>query len=110
MLGFIVMIDAFTAENGATRFWPGSHQRMAAGETGPVPEAALVAACGPAGAVVVYNGSVRHGHGPNHTDLPRRSIQGAYIRRELVGFGLPDRTQPETIERLSMLAKYLIAV
>jgi len=110
MLGFIVMIDAFTAENGATRFWPGSHQRVAAGETRPVPEAELVAACGPAGAVVVYNGSVRHGHGPNHTDLPRRSIQGAYIRREAVGFGLPDRTQPETIERLSMLAKYLIAV
>jgi len=27
MLGFILMIDEFTSENGATQFWPGSHHR-----------------------------------------------------------------------------------
>jgi hypothetical protein len=64
MLGFTLIIDAFTLENGATRAWPGSHQRVTSDETGPVPEAELVAACGPAGAMVVYYGSVRHDHGP----------------------------------------------
>jgi hypothetical protein len=54
---------------------------------------------------------VWHGHGPNRTDTPRRSIQGAYIRRtEASGETLPARMTPETLDRLSALAKYLLAV
>jgi hypothetical protein len=76
MVGFILMIDDFTPENGATCFVRGSQ-----GTQSLPAEPILVPACGPAGSVIVYNGSVWHGHGPNYTGAPRRSIQGAYIRR-----------------------------
>lgn len=79
MVGFIVMIDEFRRENGATRFLPGSHQLPNGAFDQSVPEDRLVPACGPAGSVIVYNGSVLHDHGPNETGHPRRSIQGAYM-------------------------------
>jgi ectoine hydroxylase-related dioxygenase (phytanoyl-CoA dioxygenase family) len=61
--------------------------------------------------VIVYNGSVWHGHAANSTDKPRRSIQGAYIRREAQsGINLPARMRPETLARISPLAKYVLAV
>jgi hypothetical protein len=109
MLGFILMIDPFTSENGATRFWPGSHRRSIV-EPRSIPDSELVSACGPRGAVVLYNGSVCHGHGPNHTDRPRRSIQGAYIRRSAAGFGLASRMNSQARERIGPLANYLISV
>ena len=74
MVGFILMIDEFREENGATRFVPGSHRASNGVET--------VAACGPAGSLIIYNGSVLHGHGANMTDRARRSIQGAYVRKD----------------------------
>ena len=64
MLGFIVMIDDFTRDNGATRFLVGEEE---------------VLACGRAGSVIVYDGSALHGHSANRTVAPRRSIQGAYV-------------------------------
>ena len=76
MVGFILMIDDFTPENGATCFAPGSQ-----GMDALPPSCSLVQACGPSGSLIVFNGSVWHGHGANGTDTPRRSIQGAYIRR-----------------------------
>lgn len=115
MVGFIVMIDEFRDENGGTRFVPRSHLwPHVPGE----PDASSsrehegdVAACGSAGSVVVYNGSVWHGHGANGTSQPRRSIQGAYIRRDATsGVNLPARMRPETLARIGPLAKYLLAV
>ena len=106
MAGFILMIDDFTPENGATCFIRGSQGMEAA------PASSILApACGPSGSVIIFNGSVWHGHGPNHTDTPRRSIQGAYIRRsEASAETLPARMRPETLARLGALAKYLLAV
>jgi hypothetical protein len=106
MVGFIFMIDDFTPENGATCFLPGSQ-----GMEAPPASCSPAPACGPAGSVIVFNGSVWHGHGPNQTDTPRRSIQGAYIRRrETSGETLPARMRPETLNRIGALAKYLLAV
>jgi len=115
MVGFILMVDDFRSDNGATRFVPGSH------EWSTVPGDLMsdltadydgqVQACGPAGSVIVYNGSVWHGHAANFTDKPRRSIQGAYIRREAQsGISLPARMRPETLARISPLAKYVLSV
>src|SRR5262249_9862525 len=60
MVGFILMVDPFGPENGATRFVPGSHLKPTApGGAGPDLEAGHedeVPACGPAGSVIVYNG------------------------------------------------------
>jgi ectoine hydroxylase-related dioxygenase (phytanoyl-CoA dioxygenase family) len=105
MLGFIVMIDAFRADNGATRFVP----RSQGAAVQPRAQDA-VAACGPAGSIIVYNGAVWHGAGPNGTNRPRRSIQGAYIRRDATGFPLAARMLPETLGRITPLARYLLAV
>jgi len=75
MIGFIVMVDGFRADNGATLFVPGSHRS----EEPPAAHDAIPA-CGPAGSVIIYNGSIWHGHGGNRTDCGRRSLQGAYVR------------------------------
>jgi ectoine hydroxylase-related dioxygenase (phytanoyl-CoA dioxygenase family) len=107
MVGFIFMLDEFRPNNGATCFAPGSQ----GGEALPAASNLPVPACGPAGSVIVFNGSVWHGHGANETDEPRRSIQGAYIRRtERSGANLPARMRPETLDRIGSLAKYLLAL
>lgn len=86
MVGFIIMVDDFRRDNGATRFVPGSHTWPAIpSEVMEDPAAdheGQVVASGAAGAVIVYNGSVWHGHTANRSGAPRRSIQGAYIRQD----------------------------
>jgi ectoine hydroxylase-related dioxygenase (phytanoyl-CoA dioxygenase family) len=113
MVGFILMVDAFRPDNGATRFVPGSHRRSTApGGAGCNLDADHqdeVLACGPAGSVIVYNGSVWHGHAANRSAEPRRSIQGAYIRRDAKPtVDLAGRMRPETYSRLGPVAKYLL--
>jgi hypothetical protein len=66
LLGYIWMIDAFTAENGATRIVP---------RDGGEP----VVAVGAEGSLLVYDGALLHGYGVNHTTAPRRSIQGGFV-------------------------------
>lgn len=106
MIGFIYMIDEFTKENGATCFVRGSQVLTEAPQNFN-----LIPACGPAGSVIIFNGSTWHGHGENQTDQPRRSIQGAYIRRnEGSGEDLVARMRPETLNRIGVLAKYLLAL
>ena len=114
MVGFIFMVDEFRRDNGATRFVPGSHEwrddphdleeQRANAHTDPT------LACGPAGSMILFNGSVWHGHSANVSDEPRRSIQGAYIRREAPsGVDLVARMTSETLARIGPLARYLVA-
>lgn len=103
MVGFIFMVDDFRSDNGATRFVPGSHRAADRAEE--------VVACGPAGSMIVYNGSVRHGHSANVTEAPRRSIQGAYIRRDAPsGVDLAARMRPETLARIGPLGRQVLAL
>lgn len=113
MVGFIVMIDEFHSENGATRFVPGSHLTMLAPSDVMTDATAnyegQTLACGAAGSIVIYNGSIWHAHTANRSTKPRRSIQGAFIRREAQSGGnLPARMRPETLARIGDLAKYLL--
>jgi hypothetical protein len=114
ILGFILMVDAFRPENGATRFVPGSHQISSAPEDVVSDVRAdhddQILACGPAGSLLVFNGSTWHGHTANRSDAPRRSLQGHFIPRD--GQAATDFAacmQPETVARLSPLARYLLA-
>jgi hypothetical protein len=79
LIGFIFMIDAFSHENGATRFVPGSErlERMPSDQLlrHPTEERA----CGAAGSMILLNGSVWHGFGANLSLKPRRSVYGALI-------------------------------
>lgn len=113
LLGFILMIDEFSTRNGATRFLPGSHQwpRSPRGarlqDHGP----ALVSACGPAGSLLVFNGSTWHGQGINVSGQPRRSLQGAFIPRDgRAGTDFDRRMSTSTRERLNAVARHILAV
>ncbi|HEX8737169.1 MAG TPA: phytanoyl-CoA dioxygenase family protein [Pyrinomonadaceae bacterium] len=115
MIGFIFMVDEFRQGNGATRFIPGSHKWVTVPDKLKKDTLAdyenQITACGSAGSVIIYNGAVWHGHTANSSDAPRRSIQGAYIRREAQSaVNFPERMRPETLARISPLAKYILAV
>jgi Phytanoyl-CoA dioxygenase (PhyH) len=117
LVGFILMIDPFRSDNGATQFVPGSHRRLHgpgeyAAQATPIDATeTTIQACGSAGALLVFNGSTWHGHSANISDAPRRSIQGAFIPREAkTAVDWSTRLGAETSSRLSPLARYLLAL
>jgi hypothetical protein len=114
LVGFIVMVDEFHAGNGATRFVPGSHfwprEPDESKDTVGTCDSEVLA-CGPAGSVIIFNGSVWHGHSANRSTRRRRSIQGAFIPREAsASIDQASRMRPETFERIGDLAKYVLDV
>ena len=74
---FVVMVDEFHAGNDATRFvpgslvWPREPDEVVGAADAHVGE---VLACGPAGSIIVFNGSVWHGNSANSSSRCRRSI------------------------------------
>jgi ectoine hydroxylase-related dioxygenase (phytanoyl-CoA dioxygenase family) len=113
LLGFILMVDAFSSRNGATRFLPGSHRWTTSPRSARLQDyaAALESACGPAGSLLVFNGSTWHGQGINESGQPRRSLQGAFIPRE--GRAWTDfagRMSATTRARLSAVARRVLAI
>lgn len=75
LLNVIWPLTEFTALNGATRIYPGTHQA-------PVEDLAqlgepIVAACRP-GDAICFLGSTVHGAGPNQTDDIRRAVVIGY--------------------------------
>ncbi len=104
LLGFIYTIDAFSDENGATRFVPGSQrdERLNGARD-------IVVAIAPAGSLIAFNGSVWHGHGANATSRPRRSVQGAFIRRRnRPATDFRERMSRETFDRLGARARFVL--
>ena len=79
LLNTLVMLDAFTPENGATYLLGGSHKRAEK----PAEEAfyeRAEQAVGPAGSVLVFNSNVWHAGGNNTTERSRRSVTPMYCR------------------------------
>lgn len=115
LLGFILMIDEFRADNGATRFVPGSHHRPGNPE-GAMSDVRAAhgdqgLACGAAGSLLIFNGSAWHGHSANTSSGSRRSIQGAFIPRSgraATEFG--SHMSEDTRARLGDVAKWLLAL
>jgi hypothetical protein len=115
MVGLILMVDDFRADNGATRFVPGSHRWLDAPEArgvdlqGPYPGEVL--ACGPVGSVIVFHTSAWHGHTAHTSRAPRRSIQATFIPRDArPATDFAARMQPETLARLGPVARYLLGI
>jgi ectoine hydroxylase-related dioxygenase (phytanoyl-CoA dioxygenase family) len=72
-------LSDFTAENGATRFIPGSHTRPGLIPT-PEEESEIVAAEMPAGSMLILHASLWHGGGPNSTaDSERYGLSIQYV-------------------------------
>lgn len=115
LFGFILMVDSFRRENGATRFIPGSHAWPALPST-QVPgtyekHPGQVSICGDAGSMILFNASIWHGHTANITPKPRRSIQGYFVRRNVrSGFDFSNRLPGGARTRLSHLARYLLSI
>lgn len=80
-LSVVAAIDAFTAENGATDIIPGSHRwgppEERAGREAEV-EAMARPAVMPAGAAIVFQGTLIHRGGANRSDRPRLAITNQY--------------------------------
>jgi ectoine hydroxylase-related dioxygenase (phytanoyl-CoA dioxygenase family) len=74
-LASVIALVDFTADNGATRVFPGSHRwepgRYPAGDEAVVAEM-------PAGSAVVYLGSTFHGGGAHCGSAPRRGVHLSY--------------------------------
>jgi hypothetical protein len=81
LVGFIFMVDEFTSINGATRFVPGTENLRSMEPALRTAHPREEQACGPAGSLIVFNGSIWHGFGANKSARPRRAIYGALIPR-----------------------------
>jgi hypothetical protein len=115
LVGFILMIDSFREENGATRFVPTSHNWT------DLPSDRLsdtraeysgeVLGCGERGTMIIFNGAIWHGHTANVTPDVRRSIQGYFVRRSVrSGFDFRNHLLPAARTRMRPLERYLLAL
>lgn len=94
------MLVDFTDENGATRVIPGSHRWGRIPQRGH--EVETIAATGPAGTALVFDGRLWHGAGANRTDASRHALFTyfcrAFVRQQE---NLTVSVAPEVIERCS---------
>jgi hypothetical protein len=110
MVNAVWMIDEFTAENGATRFVPGSHLAASASPPSDVRVPYEISALGPAGSVLIFNGQCWHGGGANESDRIRRAIFAHYRVSPWMRFALdPTRwIAPAQWERMTTRQRELL--
>src|SRR3546814_4203184 len=77
-LNVIWPVDPFTADNGATRLWPGSHRDDAVDPFAIAPIAAEMAP----GSALLFLGSILHGAGANMSGAVRRAVIVGYRSEE----------------------------
>ncbi len=102
----MIALSQFTAENGATRIVPGSHNKNIDSFSVP-PEDERRLICRP-GTVVVFDGCLLHGGAPNTTDEIRYAIQGFFCRSTIRPFCDHTRsTPPQIVEAATPLLRRL---
>jgi ectoine hydroxylase-related dioxygenase (phytanoyl-CoA dioxygenase family) len=89
-------LTEFTAQNGATRIWPGTHGDLT--QRRPSLDAAVLAEMQP-GDALIYLGSVIHGAGANRSDEPRRGVVVSYSLGWLKPFENMALTYPPAIAK-----------
>ncbi len=97
----------FTAENGATRFVPGSHKSATAGDLSRSTAGTRCAEMR-RGSVLVWDGSLWHGGGANSTDKPRIGLAMNYCagfmrQQENQQLGIPPERLRAFAPRLQQL-------
>ncbi|CAN5553407.1 hypothetical protein BH10PLA2_BH10PLA2_24080 [soil metagenome] len=115
LLGFILMVDDFRPDNGATCFVPGSHCWLDCPPDLDLDLRAVtdreVRAVGNAGSLIIFHGSTWHGHSANRSDCSRRSLQGAFIPQGgNAATNFAARMRPETLARLGPLARRVLDI
>lgn len=109
-----LLVD-FTAQNGATRVVPGSHN------TGQHPNDALadpqaahpdeILLTGSAGTVVIFNSHLWHAGTTNHTDTPRYALHSYFTRRhQPQQQSQRDLLSARTIARLNPAQRFILDV
>jgi len=96
MLNVMWALDDFTAENGATRVWPGSNH-LAADST--LDDALAVDAVMPRGSALLFLGSTLHSGGANRSAKPRRGVIFSYCQGWLRPWENPWLAYPPEIAR-----------
>jgi ectoine hydroxylase-related dioxygenase (phytanoyl-CoA dioxygenase family) len=111
----ICAVDDFTAENGATDFIPGSHLwgEPDPARTGADVEAALRPAIMPAGAAIIFQGTLIHRGGANRSAAPRLAFTNQYCEpwartQENFYLGIPRDWVARMSPRLQSLLGYEI--
>jgi ectoine hydroxylase-related dioxygenase (phytanoyl-CoA dioxygenase family) len=111
----IWLLDDFTAENGATRYVPGSHQwkklpQDAGGDPrAPFPGERLV--LGRAGDVILMNAHLWHGGTANRTSEQRRSLHAFFVRGDVPQQQYQKKLlRPETQAALSPELRRILAL
>jgi len=114
----IAAVDAFTEANGATQVFPGSHLWGDAGAADRPNDPAelakmLVPLEMPAGACVVFPGTLVHQGGANRTDKPRQAFTNQYCEgwartQENFYLAIPKEMVREMSPRLQALLGYEI--
>ncbi|HXC50827.1 MAG TPA: phytanoyl-CoA dioxygenase family protein [Candidatus Limnocylindrales bacterium] len=124
-LSTIVAVDAFTADNGATSIIPGSHlwdeERASAqysfrpGHDENMESLArqAIPAIMPAGAAIVFSGTLLHGGGANSSNAPRLAFSNQYCQpwarpQENFFLGVPIDVARQMPPRLQALLGYSI--
>ncbi len=79
MLNMLVMIDDFTAENGATKLVPGTH-RVESRPSDDYLESNAIRAVGKAGSIVLFDSNLWHSAAPNLTTGPRMALTLTFSR------------------------------
>jgi hypothetical protein len=79
MAQWLVMLDDFSEDNGATYLLSGSHKRPNTPDDRAFFDAAT-RAVGPAGSIVVFNSNLWHAAGVNTSTGPRRALTIAFTR------------------------------
>lgn len=106
MINAMWALDDFTAENGATLVWPGSHR-----STDPAPATPGIPVQMPRGSLCLFLGSTLHAGGPNWSGNPRRGLVVSYCAGWLKPCENPWLSYPPEVARnfapaLARLAGY----
>jgi ectoine hydroxylase-related dioxygenase (phytanoyl-CoA dioxygenase family) len=106
-----VLLDAFTAENGATAYWPGSQKTLHYPDDDTAFHANAARQTGRAGDCVVFNGMVWHCAMPNRSDSDRSAVLIEYLAKFVTPLEDQKRgVRQEVVDRATPMLRQLMAL